>query len=547
MFAPLAVKPRTSRTSASRRSSPAVARGPRIVRALGNAAMARFMTERARDGASAGQSPHDRGLLAHEPAHVTQQPGGSTGVAVLRRSPGPPPIPSKLPGYLTDEQLAKRAEEIFESVIAEIAKRPKVNAKSLEIIRETFTIGVLQGHKNGKLVTMIAVNTSEHKDLVKAFLGTSEEFIDPIEAQKYHARFDKLTRSTRWRANVHSEQVLAAQATDRRLIGSRVGTSRPGCRKFCISTLDEFYPHVRHVNPAGAAKAKPGGRPLPSSPSKPAAAFSADARATEQSRELTARVKAVAAAQQSDEALSAGRAANQSGISHWVANATGGSPATEGKAVSAGGEAVTLADEAADAGKAGRAGKGAKALLIAGKAAEALLPSPLDVLGLWIDFFGSLAEAKEKLRQEYYMRGFCLGVAARMLRLDAYEATRMLQLRSQPEIGEMVAGFEGVRDIGRWQGVRSGWALWNKTNAEQRKVLVGLRRGVVSAKRERVGPNGRPLVYNFDDVLELALILAPTMEHWLQEAAEEERRRAAVEAARRSREFDEATWRFHSK
>jgi hypothetical protein len=208
---------------------------------------------------------------------------------------------------------------------------------------------------------------------------------------------------------------------------------------------------------------------------------------------------------------------------------------------------LTLAEEAAKAGKAGRAGKAARVALAAGKIAEALLPTPMDVLFLWIDFFGSLAEAKEKLRQEYYMRGFSLGVAARLLRLDAAEATRMLQRRTTPEIGEMVAGWEGVRDSGRARGVESGWRLWNKTNGAQREVLLQLRRGVVKAKRGRVGPDAGPLAFNFDDVLELAVILAPTMEQWLEAAAEEQRRQAADEEARRNFEFREATWRTSSK
>lgn len=475
-----------------------------------------------------------RRLIAHELAHVAQQRGGD-GARVVRRSAGPPPIPQKLPGYLTDEQLAKRAEEIFERMMDGIAKRPRISEKAVERLRQTFTVGVLQAHKDGKLVTMVAVNTSEHLDLLKGVVGDSAEIIDPIEFQKMHARFERPTTGKRWRGNVHSEQVLAGEATERGLIASRVGTSRPGCRKQCISTLDEFYPHVKHVNPAGSTKkVKPrGGGPHGGSGSK-GVTIAEEGLATGESKALTKEVKSVAAAEEAR------------GAAHAAESVSGGAKAVTGesKALKAGIEALELGEEARKAGIGAKAVSAAfKGLEIAGHLAEAFIPDPLDVLGLWIDFFGSLAEAKEKLRQEGYMIGFCLGVSAKLLGLEDAEAAQMILYRSTPSVGERVAGWEGVRDSGRFQGAKAGWALWRRTNEAQRKILLDMRRPFIKARRKAIGPDAS-LTFGFSEVLALALALQPTMQDWLRRAAEEQRRREKEEEERREFERREASWRY---
>jgi len=182
------------------------------------------------------------------------------------------------------------------------------------------------------------------------------------------------------------------------------------------------------------------------------------------------------------------------------------------------------------------AGLGAKAGKLANFLIEMGLPGPLDVLFLWISFFGSIAEAKEKLRSEYYLLGFCEGIAAKLLRVPGDRATRMLlkPVSRVGSVGEEVAGFTGIRGNATNTGVRDGWKFGGNLNSEQQSALLKVGRAAVAARGHSLSRQ-----HDFDDVLELGLSLQPTITELFEIAREQEL------ARERQRQADSSRMRGH--
>jgi hypothetical protein len=110
------------------------------------------------------------------------------------------------------------------------------------------------------------------------------------------------------------------------------------------------------------------------------------------------------------------------------------------------GAALEVATGAAKAGRAARLG----ALLL-----ELGLPGPLDVFFLFLSAFASIAEAKAKLKAEYYALGFAQGLSASLTGTSASKTTRLLMFRvADPDISERVAGIEGCASAPRTRGSR---------------------------------------------------------------------------------------------
>jgi hypothetical protein len=150
----------------------------------------------------------------------------------------------------------------------------------------------------------------------------------------------------------------------------------------------------------------------------------------------------------------------------------------------------------------------------------AAMPGPWDVLFLYIGFFGELAAAKEKLRQEYWSLGFAEGVAAHLLGIPRDEASRMLlKPPSPPSVGEMVAGFEGVRERASATGAVEGWRFAGGLTTEQRGAFLEEGFATIAAKGYTVGPD-----FNLDDVIELAVALKPLIQDLLDLAEEQQLR-----------------------
>lgn len=167
-------------------------------------------------------------------------------------------------------------------------------------------------------------------------------------------------------------------------------------------------------------------------------------------------------------------------------------------------------------------GRGAKAARFGTFLLEMALPGPWDVLDLWISFFGSIAEAKEKLRSQYYTLGFAEGISASVLGFSAEEATRLL-IKPVPRhgsVGEQVAGWSGVRESATNKGAVEGWNFAVGLSSQQRTALRKEGFATIKEKGHAIGPN-----FNFDDIVELAVALIPTVEHLFEVAREQERAR----------------------
>ena len=188
----------------------------------------------------------------------------------------------------------------------------------------------------------------------------------------------------------------------------------------------------------------------------------------------------------------------------------------EAKALAAQGGAVELAGAAAKGGRLARLGN---FLLMAA------LPGPFDVLFLYIGFFGSIAEAKAKLRQEFFALGFAEGIGASLLGIPRSDAMGMLvKPGGQPGIGERVAGFEGVRDRATASGAIQGFNFATKLNQDQRLAFLKEGVRVIAQKGHTIGPN-----FNLDDVVEMGIALKPLVVDLLELAHEQEQERRKQE------------------
>lgn len=164
------------------------------------------------------------------------------------KAPKPPPPASTV--SLPDDKLIARSKAIFEKAAAAYLKdagKP-VTPGAIARMKREMTIGVLQGERNGQLVTKVAVQDPKFQKFVEPLLGPGEELVEAIVAPRLNARTG-LPNKTGY-ITVHSEQVLAMDAVDQGLQNARVATSNNGCLDLCVSNIGENYQNVRHVNPS---------------------------------------------------------------------------------------------------------------------------------------------------------------------------------------------------------------------------------------------------------------------------------------------------------
>jgi hypothetical protein len=191
----------------------------------------------------------------------------------LMREPEPTPSALNAPSRLSEEALKLRSTEIYEQAVGANLKQKgtPVTKSLLGQFRKQLTVGVLQGVKEGKIVTLVNGHNPAFEAFVKASLKPGEEYIESISAIPENVRTGKPRKTGL--IDVHSEQVLAAEAKVRGITDAQVGTSNNACGVLCQSNLQENYPEVLHVNPA---KAKPPVKTSvsPAKPPSPAEAVS---------------------------------------------------------------------------------------------------------------------------------------------------------------------------------------------------------------------------------------------------------------------------------
>jgi hypothetical protein len=150
----------------------------------------------------------------------------------------------------------------------------------------------------------------------------------------------------------------------------------------------------------------------------------------------------------------------------------------------------------------------------------------LQVLEPWLELIrawaGTLAEAKARLKQEYYGLGFAEGMAASLLGFSAKEATEMLIYPdpSRGPVGAQVAGFGGVRHPATLSGRRDGWKFAGQLGSKEQGAFRTEGFARIKEKGHTIGPN-----FNFNDVVEFAVVLKAINEELAEAARQEEERK----------------------
>ncbi len=166
---------------------------------------------------------------------------------------------------------------------------------------------------------------------------------------------------------------------------------------------------------------------------------------------------------------------------------------------------------------------------------EGLVPSPLDAIGLMVDFFGSYAEARETIRERNLQNGVAVGLAAYLV-IPRWEWAKQFghTVVSRDVITEIL-GTAGVAENAFNEGLVRGFLFGERHSKEQADRLRQKAFNTVLRQGWSVGHYVGDDVWSFDrdDVYMFAGVLVPTADWFLAEA---DRRRKAREAAERLRQ-----------
>jgi hypothetical protein len=169
-------------------------------------------------GRGEGSFPTDTGrrLLAHELAHVVQQEGdllhgnaaGSLTSSLLQRAP----LKGAGISRLTAAQVEERAIDLFRRAASEFlkAKGKQVTDAALRGLKKQFTVGVLQGVKDGRIVTLVACNDPALQPYLKLVKLPEETLVDSVALTAHNVRTG-LPRKT-GQAHAHAEPPLSQEA-----------------------------------------------------------------------------------------------------------------------------------------------------------------------------------------------------------------------------------------------------------------------------------------------------------------------------------------------
>jgi RHS repeat-associated protein len=152
-----------------------------------------------------------------------------------------------MPGQVSDKALVARSNRLFTSIAkSQLASKGKPPTEgAIASLKKEVTVGVFQEEATGK--TRVAVNNPKYYELLKGAAGVGENTVEPIHL----TRLSKTGRPLKTKGiDVHAEQVLAADASQRDVSSGRVATSNKGCSALCVPHLKEAYPGIRHVNPS---------------------------------------------------------------------------------------------------------------------------------------------------------------------------------------------------------------------------------------------------------------------------------------------------------
>jgi hypothetical protein len=193
-----------------------------------------------------------RQLLAHELAHVVQQEGNTAAgppSSLLQRAPAGGVVISRL----SVTQLADRSKEIFRKAATEYLKAngKPITEGAIRQVRKELTVGVLQGVKDGKIVTLVAGNDPRFKPFLEQAVQPGERLVESVSLTAHNVRTDLPNKTGQ--AHAHAEPPLSQEAEAEGLTDSLIGSSNLGCAD-CVAQMRELSPSVTHVNPRVASR-----------------------------------------------------------------------------------------------------------------------------------------------------------------------------------------------------------------------------------------------------------------------------------------------------
>jgi RHS repeat-associated protein len=172
-----------------------------------------------------------------------------------------------------------------------------------------------------------------------------------------------------------------------------------------------------------------------------------------------------------------------------------------------------------------------------GSLIEGLIPNPLDALMLYVTFFATITEAKEKIKSDRFSFGFAEGLAASISKQSpSWVKDNLIIKVAEASIGEQVAGFTGIKENATNKGIVAGYKFGATLTPDQAKSLLqsGLKNW---AQKDVKGLSAISLNHpDFDDILHLAIGLKPVVNELFERAikqAKEERQSAAAEKFRK--------------
>jgi hypothetical protein len=169
---------------------------------------------------------------------------------------------------------------------------------------------------------------------------------------------------------------------------------------------------------------------------------------------------------------------------------------------------------------------------------EGLVPSPLDAVGLMIDFLESFAEARAAIRERNLKSGVAIGLAAYLV-IPRWEwAKQFAHTTVSRDVITEILSAAGVAENAFNEGLVRGFLFGERHSREQANSLRQQAFDSVLRQGRSVGRYMGDDQWKFDrdDVYTFAGVLLPTAEWFLGEA---DRRRKAREAAERERKAAE--------
>jgi len=175
----------------------------------------------------------------------------------------------------------------------------------------------------------------------------------------------------------------------------------------------------------------------------------------------------------------------------------------------------------------------------AGWVANFLMPGPQDAIMLMVQFAMTYAEAQEAARADGMRSGFGQGLCAGLLRLSrGWIRDNLAPKVISRSVASQVAATTGYREKGFIQGLVAGISFAERLSADQRKAMIKEATRAMRAKGDDMTLRARwERGYTANDIIDMAVALAPRVSEILEEAQKNEELRQAAENWRKFKQY----------